>query len=167
MADLSLLPISGDDLPFVRTMLYEAAYWRGMEDAPPIDEALRRPELARYIDHWGRRGDGGLVARIADAPAGAAWLRLFDDEDHGYGYVDDQTPELAIAVDPTHRGRGIGRCLLTAVLAQARLDDVASVSLSVETDNPSRALYESVGFEAIARVRGAVTMVRTLRRPDL
>jgi hypothetical protein len=64
---------------------------------------------------------------------------------------------------------GIGRCLLAAILAQARLDEVAQISLSVETDNPARRLYEPFGFRDLESVDGAVTMIATLpnelRRP--
>ena len=47
---LSILPIADEDLAFVRMMLYEAAFWRGTSDAPPIDEALNQSNL--------RGGDG-------------------------------------------------------------------------------------------------------------
>lgn len=163
MPDLSLLPIVDDDLPFVRAMLYAAAFWRRPSDAPPFEEAMRRPELALYVDRWGRPGDRGLIARVSRAPVGAVWMRRFDDEHHGYGYVDERTPELSIAVVDDHRGRGIGRSLMAAVLAQARLDGVPRISLSVEPDNPARSLYESIGFVPTGPVDGAMTMVRTLR----
>lgn len=160
MPDLSLLPISDDDLPFVREMLYEAAFWRQESGGPPIDEALRKPDLARYVEGWGRPGDRGLVARVSETPAGAAWVRLFNDEDHGYGYVDDRTPELSLAVAEEHRGCGIGRCLVIAMLTQAHLDGAPHVSLSVEPDNPARSLYESLGFTPVGTADGALTMVR-------
>lgn len=162
MADLSLLPISQDDLPFVGQMLYEAAFWRGDPGGTPIDEALRNPDLACYVEGWGRPGDRGLIARISDAPVGAVWVRLFDDEEHGYGYVDDRTPEFSIAVAEQHRGGGIGRCLMVALLTQLRLDGTVQVSLSVEPDNPARFLYESLGFTAVDAVDGALTMVRKI-----
>lgn len=163
MQNLSLRPISNDDLTFARQMLYEAAFWRGEADAAPADEALQRSDLARYIEGWGRPGDRGLIARVSEAPTGAVWVRLFDDADHGYGYIDNQTPELSIAVAKDHRRCGIGRSLLTAMLAQACLDGVARVSLSVEKDNPARSLYASVGFVPTGTVGDAVTMIRPLR----
>lgn len=162
MPELSLLPIVDDDLPFVQAMLYEAASWRGHADAPPVEEAMMQPDLAVYVDRWGRPGDRGLVARIGGEPAGAVWVRLYDDDNHGYGYLDGRTPELSIAVVEDHRGRGLGRCLMAASLAQARLDRVPRISLSVETDNPALALYESIGFVPAASVEDALTMVRIL-----
>jgi hypothetical protein len=71
MTSFSILPVTAADLPFVREMLHGAAFWRDTAGAPPVEEALRRPELARYVDGWGRPGDAGLVARVGDDPAGA------------------------------------------------------------------------------------------------
>lgn len=163
MPVLSLMPVGGDDLPFVRQMLHEAAFWRGKSDELPIDEATSQPHLAVYIDGWGRRGDRGVVARLSGEAVGAVWMRLFDDDNHGYGYVDDCTPELSIAVAQGHRGRGIGRCLMVTMLAQARLDGVLKVSLSVELDNPARFLYESLAFVSSRSADSAATMVRSLQ----
>ena len=67
----------------------------------------------------------------------------------GYGFVDEQTPELTIAVVPSRRGRGYGAELLTSLLAQAKEDGFGAVSLSVEPDNPALALYERHGFEKV------------------
>jgi GNAT superfamily N-acetyltransferase len=159
---LSILPIVGDDLPFVREMLYEAAFWRGTTGAPPLDAALRDPALAIYVEGWGRPGDEGLLARLGGTPVGAVWVRRFRDDAHGYGYVDERTPELSIAVAADHRGCGLGRCLVTAMLVALRCTDTRQVSLSVETDNPARLLYERLGFEPRTTTDGAVTMVRTL-----
>ena len=162
MTSLTILPITVDDLPFVRAMLYEAAFWRGAADAPPLAAALRAPELAVYVDEWGRSGDTGLIARVAGRPVGAVWVRRFRDHSHGYGYVDELTPELSIGVTPERRGYGIGGGLLAAMLALLRLDGVRRVSLSVETDNPARSLYQRFGFTPTASVDAAVTMARTL-----
>ncbi|MCA1783976.1 MAG: GNAT family N-acetyltransferase [Intrasporangiaceae bacterium] len=162
MAVLSIAPLTDRDLSFVREMLYEAAFWRGTNDAPPINEALNAPGLRIYIEEWGRPGDDGLVASIGDDPAGAVWVRRFSEEAHGYGYVDELTPELSIAVTNRHRGSGVGRCLMTAILAELRLQTIAQMSLSVEDDNPARQLYQSLGFVTWATADGASTMLRTL-----
>ena len=165
MASYTILPIAVDDLPFVRAMFYEAAFWRGTRDAPPLAAALRAPELAIYVDDWGRSGDAGLVARVAGRPVGAVWVRRFCAHAHGYGYVDEQTPELSIAVAREHRGCGIGGCLLTAMLVLLRLDGTRQVSLSVEADNPARSLYQRHGFIHLGSADGSVTMLRALA-PD-
>lgn len=162
MTALSILPLRAEDLPFARTMLYEAVRWRGPEHAPPMEQALADPTLARYLTHWGRPGDAGLILRVGDVPAGAVWLRRFAADAPGFGFVDAETPELSIAVTAGLRGRGIGRSLLTVMLTQARLTGLAAVSLSVEVDNPARTLYEQCGFVTVATVEGSVTMLLDL-----
>jgi ribosomal protein S18 acetylase RimI-like enzyme len=162
MTSLSIMPLVADDLPFLRAMLYEAAFWRRTADAPSLAVALDDPALALYVRGWGRPGDEGLIARAGTRPVGAVWVRRFGAAEHGYGYVDERTPELSIAVADGHRGRGLGQCLLASMLAQLRLRGVAQVSLSVETDNPARHLYERLGFTRTQTFEGAVTMVRTL-----
>ncbi len=162
MTSFAIAAVDRDDLGFVHAMLYEAAFWRAGTDRPPLDAALREPDLARYVREWGRHGDDGLVAWIGEHRVGAVWVRRFDDDDHGYGYVDEDTPELSIAVGVEHRGRGIGRCLVAAMLVQLRLRGCDQVSLSVERDNPALQLYEQMGFTPLTGTDGAVTMVRSL-----
>lgn len=128
-------------------------------DPPTAPDAVDRPEIACYIEGWGRYGDDGVVAvdESTGADLGAAWIRLWPGPETGYGFVDRSTPELAIAVRPEHRGRGIGTCLLDAVLDRASQRHGA-VSLSVALENPAVALYQRLGFRAIAASGGTLTM---------
>ena len=128
------------DVPFMRDMLRHAFYGR----TPVGDD---EPPLTRYVRDWGRRGDRSLIIFDEYVPVGAAWYRLFTPEDAGFGYVDEQTPELAIAVVPSRRGRGC-----------ARKDGFAAISLSVANDNPALGLYEKYGFEPVREDDGAVVM---------
>jgi ribosomal protein S18 acetylase RimI-like enzyme len=134
-------------------MLYEAAFWRPNGPRPPVGEVLADPALGRYVYGWGRRGDAGVVA-FGDRgePVGAAWYRLFPPGEPGFGFVDERTPELSLAVLEEARGRGIGTRLLLLLLDRARDDGFQALSLSVEPDNPARRLYERHGF---VRVGGA------------
>jgi ribosomal protein S18 acetylase RimI-like enzyme len=100
---------------------------------------IRGPELARYVAGWGREWDCGFLASDAAGKSlDAVWLRLLRGENQGYGYVDDNTPELSIAVLPEHRGRGIGSPLLTHLFASACGN--LTVSLSVAVGNPALSL---------------------------
>jgi RimJ/RimL family protein N-acetyltransferase len=61
-------------------------------------------------------------------------------------------------VDPAHRGRGLGRALLAALIEYARgLDGLAWLDLGVGVDNAAaRAVYDSLGFEAWGVERDAL-----------
>jgi ribosomal-protein-alanine N-acetyltransferase len=56
-----------------------------------------------------------------------------------------------IAVAPSARRTGLGRQLMTALIAEAANRNAKHVFLEVRADNPNaRALYDSLGFEQIA-----------------
>jgi ribosomal protein S18 acetylase RimI-like enzyme len=106
-------------------------------------------------------GDRALVAESRGRPVGAAWYRLFPRSDPGYGFVDDQTPELSIAVVPDARGHGVGKSLLNGLLETARRDGFRALSLSVARSNRVACnLYERCGFEVVVADdgTGGVTM---------
>jgi ribosomal protein S18 acetylase RimI-like enzyme len=115
------------------------------------------------VNSWGRPGDRSLIAIDEFVPVGAAWYRLFTQKDAGFGFVDEGTPELAIAVVPSRRGRGFGHELLSGLLERAREDEFEAISLSVAKDNPAVTLYESYGFERVREDDGAVVMRAPLR----
>lgn len=137
-------PATGEDEQFLWEMLAEAAH------ETSVRAVAENPGTARYVEGWGREGDMGFVAVAASSgePLGAAWLRLLAGANAGYGYVDDETPELAIAVRPEMRGAGIGARLISVLLEAARAR-YSAVSLSVRLDNPARRLYERMGFEPV------------------
>ena len=145
-------PGGPQDVPFMRDMLRHAYYWRWEEPE------LRDLPVSRYVEGWGRPGDRALILIEGFQPVAAAWYRLFTETHPGYGFVDEQTPELTIAVVPSRRGRGYGAELLTALLAQAAEDGFSSVSLSVEPDNPALSLYERHGFVRVGERGGALVM---------
>lgn len=144
------------DIPFMRDMLRHAYYarWGTEADVP----------LERYVAGWGRPGDTALVAIDEFQPVGVAWYRLFPEEEPGYGFVDEDTPELTIAIVPSRRGKGLGEQLLAALLDEARAQGRSEISLSVEPDNPAIRLYEQHGFARVGERAGALVMRATLSR---
>jgi ribosomal protein S18 acetylase RimI-like enzyme len=103
------------------------------------------------VKGWGRPGDTALIAVEGAFPVGAGWYRLFRRDQPGYGFVDEETPELAIAVVPSRRGRGLGEALLSALCDRAKADGYRALSLSVERDNEVLvSFYEHHGFQRVA-----------------
>lgn len=100
-------------------MLYQALFFPP-EAKLPGREVVFGPNLNRYFDGFGRKGDCCLVAEVNGMFAGAVSARLLAGKNKGYGYVDDETPELAIALLPEYRGRGIGTQLMEAMLSLLR-----------------------------------------------
>lgn len=147
--DYSIRRLTQEDEAFLWFMLYEAAHLVE-EGNLTVQDAMNNPDLAKYVKNWGRKDDSGFVAILqsSNQPVGAAWLRLLTGENKGYGYVDDQTPELAIAILPQHRNKGIGTQLLTHLLAAAKTS-YTSVSLSTRETNPALSLYKRFGFEVV------------------
>jgi ribosomal protein S18 acetylase RimI-like enzyme len=121
-----------------------------------VASVRQQPYLARYAIEWGREGDLGYLAQIGERPVGAVWLRLWQGEDKGFGYLEDTIPELAMAVHPEHRGQGIGTALLNHLLAFAQTR-YSAISLSVRSGNPVIHLYERVGF---VKVEGSESVNR-------
>ena len=141
------------DVRFLRDMLHHAYYWR---------ERVPGSLVSRYVRGWGRPGDTAVVALDGGFPVGAAWYRVFGADEPGYGFVDEQTPELAIAVVPSQRGKGVGEQLLLALIDRAREAGYTSLSLSVEPGNPALKLYERHGFRVVDEGADAWTMVARL-----
>jgi glutamine cyclotransferase/GNAT superfamily N-acetyltransferase len=150
-----------EDVPFLRQMLYEAAYWRPGVERPPLEAGMAHPELAKILDGWGQRpGDTAFVALSGEGERiGAAWYRFWSEADHSYGFVDENTPEIGIGVVAQWRRHGVGRALLAELIERAGQEGIGQLSLSVEPDNQARRLYESSGFEEVGRsAGGSLTM---------
>ena len=142
-------PAGPDDVEFLKKMLYEAAAWNPDWPREQVIQALADPILERYHRGWGRPGDVGVIAEIQGEAVGAAWFRLFTDDEPGHGFVDERTPELGIAVLPLYRRKGIGETLLRALMSEARQQGFTALSLSVAPHNRSRMMYERAGFRKV------------------
>jgi ribosomal protein S18 acetylase RimI-like enzyme len=156
--EIKLRPAGPGDEAFLRKMMYEAAAWNPDWPHEEVIAALSNPVLARYVDGWRRPGDAGVIAERSGEPIGAAWYRLFTAEEPGYGFVDERTPELGIAVLPLYRRQGVGAALLDALVDRAREEGYPALSLSVAVSNRSRMMYERAGFERVGEDGGSWTM---------
>jgi GNAT superfamily N-acetyltransferase len=143
------------DVPFIRSMLTHAYNWH-------ISKLETDIPLSRYVDGWGRPGDTALIAIEDGHRVGAAWYRLFRASAPGFGFVDERTPELTVAVVPGRRGEGIGQELLRGLVERARADGYAAVSTSVQKNHPEIQDYEDEGFEQVGESDHTVTLRRPL-----
>jgi GNAT superfamily N-acetyltransferase len=135
------------DRPFLEMMLREATYPNDL--AVSVVDVMGRPDLAMTIPDFSRPGDLAQIAEDAGTPVGAAWCRRFTESEHSWGFIDEDTPEVGLAVLATHRGQGVGSTLLTALAEAARTAGTASLSLCTERDGAARNLYERMGFVEI------------------
>ena len=101
------------DVPFMRSMLTHAYNWH-------VNVFDTDVPIGRYVDGWGRPGDTVLIAMDGGHRVGAGWIRIFRETAPGYGFIDENTPELTVAVVPTRQGEGIGMELLRGLLDRAR-----------------------------------------------
>lgn len=97
-----------------------------------------------------------IRALCADDSLGRAWLLTVEGRDSGYAlafwrHSIDHGGRIAVLddlwVDPGFRGRGLGRALLEAALADAAGNGARAAMLEADAaDGRAAALYESVGF---------------------
>ncbi len=152
------------DMQFLKEMLGVAVNWSGKIPDKELAEIRQLPEISNILCGWGRVGDFALIAEVDGRPVGAAWYRLWTDEDHSFGYYDRFTPEIGIGVIPELRRCGIGRALLTGLIDSARNNSLPALSLSVETGNPAITLYQSLGFKKVAMIDDSITMLLSINR---
>ncbi len=145
------------DVRFLRDMLHHAYYWKERQPGGGPGP------VQLYVKAWGRSGDTAVIALLDGFPVGAAWFRLFPASTPGYGFVDEQTPELAVAVVPNARGKGVGSALLSTLLLRAREGGFAAVSLAVDRLNEGAiGLYANHGFVQVGETPDSLTMLATV-----
>lgn len=142
------------------------------------DEEARVVKNLAFMDHWGSTPTSeegweqlvhGSTAKLdqsffaLDSDNNIVGLLLShryesDDETLGkrIGWIDK------LATLSEHRGKAIGRSLITHALAAYRRDGLTHAALDVDTENPTGAygLYTAVGFSTF---RGSVTYERIVQ----
>lgn len=143
---------------FLEDMLYCAIFVG--EGEPPSRDIIYRPDLYKYIKNWDEDKDIGymIIDKEKRNKLGAVWIRTFDGHKKGYGYIDEDVPELSIALYPEYRGKGLGTALLNHLISNLP-PRINSISLSVDIRNPAKKLYEGIGFKEYSIDDGTVIMI--------
>lgn len=150
--DCIIRPLRTEDEPILWEVLYQGLSSPDKKRAPSR-EIVHRPELARYVEGWGRAGDTGFVAhdKKDGSLLGAVWLRRPINK-------ADAPPQLAVAVKPGYRGHGIGAALLTQLVRTN--PEQSTISLSFVVGKPVLRLYERFGFKVVEERPDAIVMRR-------
>lgn len=163
LAKLSAIrKMSSDEYFLLEDYTYEAIFVQeGM--AKPDRSILEEPALKLYYQDFGKGEDDlALVACVGLYVVGACWCRKIKD----YGYISDDIPSLAIAVNADFRGLGLGTKLLEAMFKEAVKQGYSALSLSVQRLNPAFKLYSSLGFKIYRQSPDEIVMIKELGAED-
>ncbi|MDI6843607.1 MAG: tRNA (adenosine(37)-N6)-threonylcarbamoyltransferase complex transferase subunit TsaD [Anaerosomatales bacterium] len=115
-------------------------------------EAVMRIEQASFLAPWSE----AQIAEEIGRPD-RAWLLAEGDDGSVVGFggvmvVGAEAHVMDLAVDPAHRGRGVGRALLWALADEAGRLGASRMTLEVATGNAAAIdLYLSCGFDVAGR----------------
>jgi mycothiol synthase len=91
-----------------------------------------------------------MMVYLKNQPISYCWTRIFAEE--GSATAGKKGEIHMLGVDPDYRGKGIGRDVLLAGLADLKRKGVTIVNLNADGEEPvALGLYESVGFEICSR----------------
>ncbi|MCZ8043472.1 MAG: GNAT family N-acetyltransferase [Beijerinckiaceae bacterium] len=140
-------PLTAADATAYRKLRLQA-----LRDHPEAFGASYEDEVARSLEVTAKRLDGGPLNCVFGAFAG-------DDLVGTAGFiVPDRSLKschkgllVGVHVAPAHRGHGLGRALVTAVIDHARAHVVLLQAGVGVANTPALRLYESLGFRHYGR----------------
>lgn len=104
-----------------------------------------------HAEWYATKAEHGHPVLVADDDGNVVGYSAYGPFRAKAGY--SRTMEHSVYVLASHRGRGIGRALLVAVIEAARADGVHSLIGGLSADNEvSLALHRSLGFVEVGRL---------------
>ncbi|SCY54702.1 GNAT family N-acetyltransferase [Alkaliphilus peptidifermentans] len=137
-----------DEVDILKDMLYEAIF-QPDETNLLHREVIEQPELRIFIEDWGQADDLCFFAEVDGKIVGAVWTRILAGEVKGFGNIDDETPEFAIALHKKYRNKGIGTTLMKCMIRYLKERGYKRASLAVQKENYAVRMYLKVGFEIV------------------
>ena len=161
--EIDIRPLFSAELPILDDMVYESIFLP--EAVGPLPrEIIYMPDIHIYIRDFGQmKDDYCLVAVLGGKVVGAVLARILAGEPKGYGHVDSETPELAIALYEEYRNRGFGSLLMKQMIATLKSKGYNRVSLSVNKANHALKLYRKLGFEPVVENKEDYIMLLRLK----
>jgi ribosomal protein S18 acetylase RimI-like enzyme len=151
---ISVVALGPQDWRDLRAIRLEA-----LRSEPAAYSSSFEETLARSDEHWQQRlaSDHSvhLLARAQSRPIGMVGGYLGSDEgDESVAVV------FGMYVAREYRGRGIGRLLLSSLIDRlSAFPQICTIRLGVtETQDPARALYESMGFQVIGKTEEGIVV---------
>jgi ribosomal protein S18 acetylase RimI-like enzyme len=151
---ISVVVLGPQDWRDLRAIRLEA-----LRSEPAAYSSSYEETLARSDEHWQQRlaSDHSvhLLARAQSRPIGMVGGYLGSDEgDESVAVV------FGMYVAREYRGRGIGWLLLSSLIDRlSAFPQISTIRLGVtETQDPARALYESMGFQVIGKTEEGIVV---------
>jgi ribosomal protein S18 acetylase RimI-like enzyme len=151
---ISVVVLGPQDWRDLRAIRLEA-----LRSEPAAYSSSFEETLARSDEHWQQRlaSDDSvhLLARAQSRPIGMVGGYLGSDEgDESVAVV------FGMYVAREYRGRGIGKLLLSSLIDRlSAFPQITTIRLGVtETQDPARALYESMGFQVIGKTEEGIVV---------
>lgn len=153
---VTLRPQQDTDVPVLVDLAQRS--WQDVERA--VDAVLGTP-LDRLVTPSWRDHHAAVVEEACASPTSTVVVAEVAGDIVGFvaHRVHDESPGMSrygeievIAVDPDHRGAGVGRRLLDRAIADLRAASVPVMMLATGGDEghgPARALYEAAGFQRL------------------
>lgn len=134
---------TASDIPFMTSMLLESCIASGVFIEP--DKLHEFPDTEIYVKGWSEEKEFGIIAETESGElVGATWIRNLPGLGHS---VNEQLPEITIAVVSQYRKKGIASELMNRLYKLSVKYGISKLSLGVHRDNlPAINLYKKQGW---------------------